>query len=326
MSPRPNTDSRKSTTGDAEAHSAGSTRRQFLGSSAGIVATAAAGIVGAGIASSARASDSVESSPRQNAKPGALYTHRPEYGDDDVRGWEGRRVYGVTIGIIQLEANIPMPPGDMGNASTFDFPVLYEPLGDVDPMWVVSSDPHPEVLKRTIEAGRRLELQGVRAIIGNCGFFANYQPMVAKELSVPFFNGPLMQVPMVLASIRPDQKVGVLTADGPKLQAAPALTNCGVTDVSRVVIYGAEKGPEMKKILGVKGYYNPETLEGELVALARKMVKDHPEVGAIVLECSEFPPHAFAIQNAVRLNVWDFTTMTDWMHAGSVRRPFPGWM
>jgi hypothetical protein len=305
-------------------------RRQILGRSAAMVAGASVSVLGATSALAATKDElndkPVDTSARWNAEHGALYTESQGYGQEDIRGWEGRRVYGVTIGVIQLEALIPMPPGDMGNASTFPFPVIYEPLGKVDPMWIVSSKPHPEVLKRTVAAAKRLELQGVRAIIGNCGFFANYQPQVAKTIDVPFFNGPLMQVPMVMASIRPDQKVGILTADGPKLKEAPALKNCGVTDMNRVVIYGAEKGPEMKNILGTKGHYSLKALEKELVALGRKMVKEHPEVGAVVLECSEFPPHAFAIQNAIRLNVWDFTTMTNWMHAGAMRKPFTGWM
>jgi hypothetical protein len=56
------------------------------------------------------------------------------------------------------------------------------------------------------------------------------------------------------------------------------------------------------------------------------MVKENPDVGAIVLECTEFPPYAHAIQNAVRLNVWDFVTMTNFMHAGAMRKPYAGWM
>ena len=52
------------------------------------------------------------------------------------------------------------------------------------------------------------------------------------------------------------------------------------------------------------------------------MVKDHPDIGAVVLECSEFPPHAFAIQNAVRRPVCGFTTLAYWIHATSVRSPF----
>jgi hypothetical protein len=169
-------------------------------------------------------------------------------------------------------------------------------------------------------------MQGVRAIVGNCGFFANYQPQVAKEISVPFFSSSLMQIPMVMASIRPDQVVGVLTANGATLKSAPALKYSGVTDMARVVIYGAEHGENMKKILSDSDNYNMKGLEQELVALAKKMVKEHPEVGAVVLECTEFPPHAFAIQNTIRRNVWDFTTLVNWMHYGAVRRPFTGWM
>ena len=67
-------------------------------------------------------------------------------------------------------------------------------------------------------------------------------------------------------------------------------------------------------------------LERDLVGIARKMVDANPEIGAIVLECSEFPPHAHAIQDAVRRPVWGFTTMAYWIHAGLIRKPFTGWM
>ena len=71
------------------------------------------------------------------------------------------------------------------------------------------------VLEKCIAACKRLTMQGVRSIIGNCGFFANYQPEVSKSLDpgVQFFNGSLMQVPMLLTSVGSDKKVGVLTAN-----------------------------------------------------------------------------------------------------------------
>ena len=92
------------------------------------------------------------------------------------------------------------------------------------------------------------------------------------------------------------------------------------------MIYGAEKGETMQRVLTTAGSYSPKGLERELVALAKRMVAENPDVGAIVLECTEFPPHAFAIQDAVRMNVWDFTTLTHWMHDGALRRPFAGWI
>ena len=207
-------------------------RREFVSKSTSTIAAASAMAAGAGAAlvsneaSAAWPNSAGVSIPsdllpvvdvdpelRWKVRQGDLYYEKHGYEDRVVAGWKGRSVYGATVGIIQLPANIPMLPGDMGNPTTFDFPVLYELIPDIDPFWVLAAEPHPEVLKRTIIAAHRLEMQGCRAIIGNCGFFANYQPEVAQAITVPFFNGSLMQVPMALVAVGSNKKVGVLTAN-----------------------------------------------------------------------------------------------------------------
>ena len=255
-----------------------------------------------------------------------LYTSTTGYSDKDVLSWPDRGATGFSLGIIELTVNIGFVPGNINNASTFNFPVRYESLGEVDPMWVVSVEPHPEIINRSIQAAKKLELCGCRAVMGNCGFFGNYQPQVAAELRVPFFGSSLLQIPSVLASMGPNKKVGVLTADGSKLKVAPALEYSGVTDLERIVIYGVENEPEAVNILTTSGHLNLANLERDLVGIAEKMMAEHPDIGAIVLECSEFPPHARAIQNAVRRPVWGFATMADWIHAGVVRQQFTGWV
>ena len=255
----------------------------------------------------------------------ALYTCTTGYDGKEVKsGHLGAT--GFVLGIIELSVNIGFAPGNINNASTFGFPVRYESLGDIDPMWVVATDPHPEITKRSIAAGKKLEQAGCRAVMGNCGFFGNYQPQVAAELTVPFFGSSLLQVPLALATMGPDQKVGILTADGSKLEVAPALEYCGVTDLSRVVIRGVENEPEAANILTTTGHLNLENLERDLVGVATKMVKDHPDIGVIILECSEFPPHAHAIQDAVRRPVWGFATLANWIYSGVVRQPYTGWV
>ncbi len=306
-------------------------RRTFLkGTASAIAAGSALGLMGAASTVSAAVSppelESPDTSIRWATEPGDLYNEKPGYGDEEVTGWKGRYVYGPTVGILQLPANIPMLPGDMGNPTTFDFPVLYELIEEIDPFWVLADKPHPVVMKKLIAACKRLTMKGVTTIIGNCGFFANYQPEVSASLDpgVQFFNGSLMQLPMLLISVGSNKKVGVLTASKKLLMPSPALKNSGVSDedMKRIVVYGNEDGKEMGKVTGETGSFNPKKLEKELVNLAKKMVKEHPDVGAIVLECTEFPPYAHAIQNAVRRNVWDFVTMTNFMQ----RKPYTGWM
>jgi Asp/Glu/hydantoin racemase len=52
--------------------------------------------------------------------------------------------------------------------------------------------------------------------------------------------------------------------------------------------------------------------------------EDHRPVGAIVLECTNLPPYAAAVQEAVRLPVYDVTTMIEHLHSALVRRRFTG--
>lgn len=303
----------------------GLTRRSML--QATTVAVAAAGIA-VGSTRPAHALWPIKPTPRFNSvKPheGGMFTYTVGYTDEEVYWWEGRNIGGAPIGVVQLSANIPMIPGNVGNASTFGFPLIYQPM-EVSGDMVVSVEPHPEVLKRTIEAGKALEAQGCRAIVGNCGFFGNYQPLVAEALDAPVFSTSLLQIPTILATLKPGQKILVMTATGAVLEKAPALENCGVTDRSRLVIAGAENGSEMQKVLTVSGSYNPKNLEKELVDIAVANTNKFPETGAILLECTEFSASAFAIQEAVGLPAWDFTTMINWVYSGLVRRPFAGFV
>jgi hypothetical protein len=56
------------------------------------------------------------------------------------------------------------------------------------------------------------------------------------------------------------------------------------------------------------------------------MVSNSPEIKAILLECTELPPHARAIQKAVGMPVWGFPSMVDWIYAGVVRRNYAGFL
>ena len=81
-----------------------------------------------------------------------------------------------------------------------------------------------------------------------------------------------------------------------------------------------------KPLTGVKLRSKPfeEKVEQEIVAVARQMLAENDDIGAILLECTELSPAAVAVQNAVRLPVWDYTTLTKWIYSGCIRRPFTG--
>ena len=67
-------------------------------------------------------------------------------------------------------------------------------------------------------------------------------------------------------------------------------------------------------------------MQEEVVGVATKLVAQHPEVRAILLECSVLPPFARAVQGATHLPVFDFTTLVTMVHSSLVRTPFEGYL
>jgi hypothetical protein len=53
-------------------------------------------------------------------------------------------------------------------------------------------------------------------------------------------------------------------------------------------------------------------------------VRLHPEIGAILLECSDMPPYASALQRAVGVPVFDFMTLANYVYSALARTPYTG--
>jgi Asp/Glu/hydantoin racemase len=74
------------------------------------------------------------------------------------------------------------------------------------------------------------------------------------------------------------------------------------------------------------GVLDSGRVESEAVSVARKIVEDEPDVGALLLECSCLPPYGRTIQEAVGLPVFDYVTMINYVHSALVKRRFEGEM
>ena len=234
----------------------------------------------------------------------------------------GKNLYGFSIGILMLESRFPRVPGDMGNATTWDFPVLYKVVKNASPDAVVRKTDRT-LLDPFIQAAKELEQEGVRAITTNCGFLALFHNQMAAAVNVPVFTSSLMQVPFVHAMLKPDQKVGIITINSQTL-SPEHLSAVGVDRVPHVIV-GTENGDEFTRaILGNEMELDTEKSQAELVTVADQLVSENQDVGAIVLECTNMTPYAAAIQEKVRLPVFDIYTLVQMVHLASVRTTFCG--
>lgn len=232
----------------------------------------------------------------------------------------GKSVYGAPLGILMLEARFPRIPGDMGNAGTWPFPVLYRVVRGASPERVVLQGARG-LLPDLIAAAQELVDLGAEAITTNCGFLALFQRELAAAVRVPVATSSLMQVPWVQAILPPGKRVGIITVS--KASLTPAhLEGAGVPADTPIV--GTEGGREFFRILIKAEAEDMDTAlaEQDILEAGRTLVAQHPEVGAIVLECTNMPPYAAALREAVGLPVYDIYSMICWFQAGLRPRRF----
>jgi hypothetical protein len=232
----------------------------------------------------------------------------------------GKAIYGAPLGILMLDARFPRIPGDMGNASTWPFPVLYRVVSGATPEKVVLKGA-AGLLPDFIAAAKELVRLGAEAITTNCGFLSLFQQEIAAAVGVPVATSALMQVPWVQATLPPGRRVGLVTVSGSTLSPAH-LAGAGVPLDTPLV--GTENGDEFFRVLikAEKDDMDVALAERDVVYAGKELVAGHPDVGAIVLECTNMPPYAAALQAEVGLPVYDIYSMIAWFHTGLRPRVF----
>ncbi|MCC6533447.1 MAG: aspartate/glutamate racemase family protein [Burkholderiales bacterium] len=232
----------------------------------------------------------------------------------------GKALYGAPLGILMLEARFPRIAGDMGNATTWPFPVLFRVVRGASPERVVLKGARG-LLPDFIAAARDLVDLGAEAITTNCGFLSLFQRELAAAAGVPVATSSLLQVAWVQATLPPGKRVGVITVSAATLTPAH-LDAAGVPPDTPLV--GTEDGREFFRvlILAEKQDMDIALAREDIVAAGRTLLARHPEVGAIVLECTNMPPYAAALQAELGLPVYDIYSMICWFHAGLRPRAF----
>ncbi|WFU62658.1 hypothetical protein [Bradyrhizobium brasilense] len=219
-----------------------------------------------------------------------------------------------SLGVLTLEVGLPAGatpptprPGSLLNPTTFDFPIITETVAEAWPDTVVRGDPSLE--PAYIAAARSLVKRGAVAISSNCGFSIRHQGAVAASVNVPVVMSSLLLAPALLRQLSPAAKLAVVTADS---------THCGedllgISDQGerkRVVIGGIEGGKllqnEMKR---PPSPTDVADIQADVAACVARLRAAHPEIEALLFECTAFPLVTSAIRHMTRLPIYDIVTL-----------------
>jgi Asp/Glu/hydantoin racemase len=238
-------------------------------------------------------------------------------GNRIVRG--GKAVYGARLGILMLEARFPRIPGDMGNASSWPFPVLYKVVRGASPDRVVRREA-AGLLDVFLDAAAELVRDGADGLTTNCGFLSLYQRELAAHVGVPVATSSLMQVAAVQALLPAGRRVGIITISAASLTERH-LRLAGVPEDTPIV--GTDDGEEFSRvILDDLAELDVGKAERDILRAGHELVSRYEGIGAIVLECTNMCPYAAALQAATNLPVFDAVGFASWFHGGLAPRRF----
>ncbi|MFI9503696.1 aspartate/glutamate racemase family protein [Nocardia sp. NPDC052566] len=228
----------------------------------------------------------------------------------------------TTIGVLCLDTTFTKIPGHIRNPLTFDFPVVYQVVRGATPRRMVT-EADPALLDPFRTAARELEAQGVAAITSGCGFLVLFQRQLAAAVRIPLYSSSLIQLPMVHRMLAPDRKVGLLVAQKDALTRRH-LAAIGGESVP-VCVAGMSEHPEFREvILDGRGELDPERLGREVLTEVELLAAANPDLGALVIECTDLVPYGHAIQRHLGIPVFDIVTLTTMIYRSLHHRPFTG--
>lgn len=223
------------------------------------------------------------------------------------------------LGVIMLDTAFPRPPGDVGNAETWPFPVRFRVVGGATARRVVGGD-DADLVEAFVDAGAALAAAGAVGLITSCGFLAARQAELAARLPVPLATSSLLQIPLIERCLPAGGRVGVVTYDDDALTPRHFEAVDADPETPRI---GLPAGGRFHHMIEGGAPYHREALEAELFATVAQLLASRQGIAAILFECTNLPPFAAAVRRTFGLPVYDIVTLGRWFHAGLIERHFP---
>ncbi len=205
------------------------------------------------------------------------------------------------LGVLMLQTRFPRLPGDIGHEASLPFPVRRVVVGGASPARIVHGR-DDTLLGAFVEAARALVAEGAAAISTSCGFVARWQPALQAALPVPVWSSSLLQLPLL-----PAGKAGVVTVDAAALGPAHFL---GVGADPATPVAGLAPGGSLQRtLLEDRATLDAGQARAEVVEAAQRLLRGHPAIDHIVLECTNLPPYTDAVRAATGCTVHDILTV-----------------
>ncbi len=214
----------------------------------------------------------------------------------------------ATLGILLVKTHFRRYQGDIGNAQTWPFPVIYKVVEEAIPQRMGHLGEH-QLLEPFKRAAQQLIDEGVDGITTSCGYLSWYQRELAAWSPVPVVTSSLLQYVTLQQILPAERQPLILTFDESTLKA-DYLTRVGIPADAAVVGMPADS-EFVRAIREGDDTVAWEVLAREVVATAAHALQRYPNSGAFLLECTNLAPFSALLQAEFGLPVYDTVTLVN---------------
>lgn len=223
------------------------------------------------------------------------------------------------IGILMLDCAHSDIPGCAGSNDTFPFKVKRRIIKGATVERMTSGS--YELLGPVLAAAKKLQEQGVDAIMGDCGFIAIFQKELQANIGIPVFSSSLLLVPLIARIIPQGKRIGILTYRADKLKEVHFQGAGWSSEEILIAIAGMQDQSAWQALSAPEHSFPCEDLEKQLLDVSRDLVHNHSDLGAL-LECTVMPPFAHRLRAEIGLPVFDITMIASLVGNSLYREPF----
>ena len=205
------------------------------------------------------------------------------------------------LGLLMLDTNFPRYPGDIGNPESFSFPVKQKTVENASPSAIIRADPQ-SFLKPFVDAAIELEQNGAKLISTSCGFLTLFQQELQQAVPVPVLTSSLFLHKTLSRRYSEKGSVGILTIAASSLSER----HLAAADIQLDTPIGTTEGGRVftSAILENRDELDFQAAKQDNVEAALRLRESHPDMAAILLECTNMPPYTDAIRVATGLDVF----------------------
>ena len=230
---------------------------------------------------------------------------------------------GFAVGVIHIESPYAALPGNILNATTFQFPVLYECVSGVSSEDILTLSPKCE--SAVLDAALRLQEKGVAAIVGACGSFANFQGMLTRELDIPVFASSMVLANLLLSALPKNKTLAIFFADKRSLSDR-LLEECQIAHKDRIRLVDARGLPEFERMLAGERDFDNAVLSNDVLLRFETFFRDYDDIGAVIIQCNELSPYRGIMQKMGDMPIVDATVLLEFVHNSITRMQSSGFL